>query len=140
MYWTAKKYTPYNIFEFDTSNIGGRLRMTRKLFNITLEETSKLTKIGLPTIHEIETSRNDSVSRPTLIKLVDVFPEELILTPYYRFVLRQGEYLKDLDTEFLANLFNLLPSTITRWKKEIYTVNELYYEELHKLGLINNNF
>lgn len=110
--------------------------MTRKLFNITLEETSKLTKIGLPTIHEIETNRNKSVSRPTIIKLVNVFPDDLVLTPYYRFILHQGEYLKDLDTEFLAKLFNLLPSTIIRWKKEIYITNKIYYDKLHELGYI----
>lgn len=114
--------------------------MTRMLFNLTLEETSKLTKIGLHTVHEIETSRNKSVARPTIIKLTNIFPEELVLTPYYRFVLHQAEYLKDLDTEFLANLFNLLPSTIKRWKKEIYTVNEIYYDKLNKLGYLKQEF
>lgn len=110
--------------------------MTRKLFNITLADTQRLTKIPTATLHEIETNRNKSVSRPTLERLVNVFPEELVLTPYYRFVLHQGEYLKDIDTKLLANLFSLLPSTIKRWKDEIYTVNEIYYAKLKELGYL----
>lgn len=136
LYQSAIIYSHSRIPSLDTHSISGKLRRSRALFNLTLEELSKLTGISTPTLHEIETNRNNSISRPSLHKLVKIFPEELILTDYYKFIYHQSTYLKEIDVLYLSKLFDVNPSTIKRWQREVYIVKYEYYLKMKELGLV----
>ncbi|WP_143318441.1 XRE family transcriptional regulator [Clostridium sp. HBUAS56017] len=136
LYQKTIKYHNLEIIRATTNLLSGKLKVARQLFGLTQDKLSKISGIAPATLQELENNTKNTCSRVTLQKLCDVFPEELILTEYHKFVYYQSEYLKNIDTLYLSTLFSLNPSTIERWKKGIYIVKEEYYCILKELGIL----
>lgn len=136
MYKSAIKFYNLEIEYIDTTTLGGKIKRARKLYGLTQDSLAKLTGISAPTIHELERNINSNCTRVTLNKLCKVFPKELILTDYHKFIYRQDLYLKDVDPYLLSSALGLIPSTIKRWQNCTYIVRYDYYIKIKELGLI----
>lgn len=136
MYQSTIKFYNLEIEKINTTTLGGKLRRARKLYGLTQDSLAKLTGVSAPTIHELEQNKNINCTRATLNKLCRIFPEELVLTDYHKFVLHQEYYLNNIDTNYLSKLFNIWPATIIRWKNEVYIVKEEYFIKLKELGVL----
>lgn len=115
-----------------------RLKKAKLMAGFTQKSLAAATGLSLSTINELEAGYRDTISRDTLLKLINVLDEKILCDDYCKFILNQTNNLSILlNTYTLKKLSQILSvhiTTVERWFNGDFQISRKQYEKIINLS------
>lgn len=124
-------------YDLPCDTFAQRLKKARILAGLSQIELAEAASLSRATINDYETGYLDSISKDTLLKLINVLDKEILCDDYCIFILNQTDNLNILLNKYtlkeISKNLEVHITTVERWYNEQYQISRRQYEKFIKL-------